>query len=165
METIIVEHDMKREITLLTSGLGCCSFCIMITFLIIFIAEIIFALSFKEGIDNARIDSAEDIYSDPNSFAHLADFISIMYGVEIGITLIFLIIFMVKKLYAKWYINGKQYYNCLMIFVLFVLWIIAAIVVTLVYEEENDTDLTFNKVLALIIFFTICGPCCIIFCW
>ena len=140
METIMVEHDMKRQITLLTSGLGCCSFCIMITFLIIFIAEIIFALSFKEGFDNVTTDSV-DIYSDPNSFAHLADFISIMYGVEIGITLIFLIIFMVKKLYAKWYIDGKQYYNCLMMLVLFVLWIIAAIVVTLVYEEANDTDL------------------------
>ena len=65
---------MEREITLLSSGLGCFSFCIMVTFLIIFIAEIIFALSFKQRFDNATTDSV-DIYSDPNSFAHLADLI------------------------------------------------------------------------------------------
>ena len=165
METITAHQDMKREVTLLSSGCGIMSFCIMITFLVIFIVELIFAISFKEGVNNTLpIDSAE-IYSDPNSYAHLADFIAIMYGVEIGITLLFLIVFMVKRLYAKWYIDGKQHYNCFMIMALMLLWIIAAVVVTVVYEEVNDTDLSFSTVFLLIVVFTFCGPFCITTCW
>ena len=158
-----VNKRSNSDITICTSGCGCCACCIMVTFLIIFSIEFTIAITYKEAAEDIHDDS-DDSYSNPNSYAHLANFLSIMYIVEIIITLLFIILFMVKKLYVIWY-HGKQHYHCFLIMALFSLWFIAVIIVSAAYEGENDTDLSFGRVLALIIVFTMCAPFCCIFCW
>ena len=157
-QTVVAQDP--NNITICSSGCGCCTFATMITFLIIFIIEMIFAISFKEGADN--ISDGDDLYSSANDIGHLADFLTIMYGVEIFITLIFLITWYIMRLYQKWY--TKQQNHCFMIMALFGLWFIAAIIVSVAYEGEHDTDLSLGRVLGLIILFTICGPFCILCC-
>ena len=156
IQQVIMVND-EPPITCCTAGCGCCAMATMITFLGIFFVELIFVWAFK---DNAQ-DYDIDLYSaGPDDIGHFIDFMLIMYSVEIGITIIFLFIFFYFKLWIKWYQTQQNF--CFMILVLFLIWFIAAIITSVAYESEFDTDLSFGKVLSLIILFTICGPFCIL---
>ena len=61
-----VNKRANSDITICTSGCGCCACCTMVTFLIIFIIQFIIAITFKEATEDVNTDS-DDSYSNPNS--------------------------------------------------------------------------------------------------
>ena len=148
-------------ITVCNSGCGCCAFATMITFLVIYIIEMIFAISFGEGAE--AIDAADtDGSSTAAEWGEIADFMTIMYAVEVVVTLATVITWYYMRLYEKWF--NRQQNHCFLIMALFAVWFLVAVIVTVAFESENDVGLTFGTVLGLIILFTICGPFCVLCC-
>jgi len=140
-----------EEIHVCTGGCACCAMSTMITFIVLFVLEIVYVVASKDVL----VRNIQDEHTQ-QQWLHFMNVMLWMYAFQIVITALFLFCHLHFKLYVRW--NQTPNYFCVMISTLFAIWIVTAVLTTTLYEEQYETEIAFRTVLGLIILVTFCGP-------
>eukprot|EP00484_Ammonia_sp_Unknown_P029333 CAMPEP_0197029294 /NCGR_PEP_ID=MMETSP1384-20130603/8774_1 /TAXON_ID=29189 /ORGANISM="Ammonia sp." /LENGTH=132 /DNA_ID=CAMNT_0042458431 /DNA_START=54 /DNA_END=449 /DNA_ORIENTATION=+ len=92
----IVTGAATGDVGLCTPGCGCCTFATMITFMVVFLIELIFVASFDSNTDYDKDTWDNGGYA---TSQHYIEFMVIFYILLLVITSIFLAVFVIKKLW------------------------------------------------------------------
>ena len=134
----------NEKITTLDKPFPCCLMTIMVIYLFIFCAELLFVLLFWGNAFGGTV------------MEPLKNYAIILYSIQIVITATFLIVYAYYKLWIKW--NKKQNYFGFMMMALIVTWLLVIIVIGSVYEGMNNSDISFVEVLLYLSALTFAVP-------
>ena len=151
-ETMRWDRAISRSPTAICT-IGVIAYCLWI-----FVVEMVYILFWRFGTNGGHLDAIIFEITQEE-----VDYMTIMYGIMIIISIIFLCLIFGLNLPGRWY--QKPMYFCCMLLTFFWLSFATAFIIAEIFEQETDTHLTIGTVVGLFMLFTICGPICIfIFC-